>query len=71
MEVYDGMFFHKGQPWNQGNIYDFDEEDFLNRCEESIAKFNDQRENKAGLKLQEEFTYEKTTDLILKELEKL
>ena len=28
-DVYDGVFFHKGQPYNQGQIYDFNEDDLL------------------------------------------
>ena len=71
IEAYDGMFFHKGQPWNQGSIYDFNEQDFLNGCEEAIKKFNANKQNENGFKIQEEFTYEKTTDLILGELENL
>jgi len=71
IEAYDGLFFHKGQPWNQGNIYNFDEESFLNGCEDALEKFKNNKQNKEGLKLQKEFSYEKTTDLILKELEGL
>ena len=69
--AYDGMFFHEGQPFNQGNIYDFDEDAFVHSCEEAIKRVEAERVNKAGLELQEKFTYEKTTDLILKELQEL
>ena len=27
--VYDGMFFQEGAPYNQGNIYDFNEDEFI------------------------------------------
>ena len=65
------MFFHEGQPFNQGNIYDFDEDAFVHGCEEAVKRVEADRLNKAGLELQEKFTYEKTTDLILKELQEL
>jgi len=71
IECYDGMFFNKGQPWNQGNIYDFDENDFLDGCEKAITRFQNEKENKSGLELQEQFTYEKTWGLINDELKKL
>jgi hypothetical protein len=38
IEAYDGMFFHKDQPFNQGNIFDFDQNDFISACEKSIEK---------------------------------
>ena len=51
---YDGQFFHQGQPFNQGNIYDFNDEDVLAKTEEAekICK----TENTEGLKLQNDFS---------------
>jgi len=69
--VYDGMFFHQGQPYNQGNIYDFDENEFISACEQAINKAEENRLNEAGLKLQEDFTYEKTANQIINHLESL
>ena len=37
-EAYDGVFFKKGAPFNQGNIYTFDEEAFIDGCEKSGGK---------------------------------
>jgi len=71
IEAYDNMFFNKGQPWNQGNIHDFNEDVFLDACEKAIERFRDNKENEKGLELQKEFTYEKTWNLIESELEKL
>ncbi len=71
IEAYDGMFFHKGQPWNQGNIYDFNENNFLSACEDAMKKFKEKKENENGLGLKEKFTYEKMTNRILEELENL
>jgi hypothetical protein len=67
--AYDGMFFHQGQPWNQGNFYDFNEDEFIAACELAIKKVEQNKVNEAGLKLQEQFTSEKFVDSILKELE--
>jgi hypothetical protein len=63
--AYDNMFFREGQPFNQGNIFDFSVDDFLDACDVAIEKAKSNPANSAGLKLQEEFTWEKTTNLIL------
>ena len=65
------MFFHEGQPFNQGNIYDFDEDAFINACEQAIERVESDRVNKEGLLLQEEFTYEKTADAIIEQINTL
>ena len=69
--AYDGVFFKEGQSINQGNIYDFDEDSFIEGCERVIEKVKENRTNEEGLKLQEEFTYEKTTNSILEHMEKV
>jgi glycosyltransferase involved in cell wall biosynthesis len=71
IEVYDNMFFRKGDDFNQGNIYDFDEEDFIKGCEGVVERLNKNRINKEGLKLQEKFTYGKMLDSIIEELKAL
>ena len=63
-DVYDNMFFHKGQPFNQGQIYDFDEDDFINGCEEAVKRVESSRNNDEGEKLKEKFTYSKLVDSI-------
>ena len=70
-EVYDGMFFHKGQPFNQGNIYTFNEDDFINGCEEAIKRVQLNRINEEGLKLQEKFTYKNLTESVIKDIESI
>jgi hypothetical protein len=65
IEGYDGMFFNKGLPYNQGNIYDFDGDEFIAGCEKAIEKVKENRINKEGLKLQEEFTSEKLLKNVL------
>ena len=61
----DGVFFNEGAEYNQGKIYDFDEDSFINGCEEAIKRVESNKVNKEGLKLQDKFTYAKTTDKIL------
>ena len=66
-EVYDGMFFQKGSPFNQGNIFDFSDDEFIDACEQAIERVKISRVNKEGLLLQKTFTVEKTLNLILDE----
>ena len=61
----DGVFFKKGNPYNQGNIFTFDEDAFIDGCEKAIERYKDSPENTSGLKLQEDFTYSKTVDAIM------
>ena len=61
----DGVFFHKGSEYNQGKIFDFDEDSFIDCCEKAIKRVESNKLNKEGLKLQSDFTYLKTTDKIL------
>jgi hypothetical protein len=63
------MFFHKGAPFNQGNIFDFHEDDFISGCEKAIEKVSSNRLNQEGLKLQDEFNSESFTDKILSYIE--
>lgn len=69
--VYDKMFFHEGQPFNQGNIYDFDQDEFIHCCEQAIERVKNNKVNEEGLLLQEEFTYEKTADAIIEQINTL
>ena len=66
--AYDNMFFREGQPFNQGNIFDFSVDEFLDACDSAIVKAKSNPVNESGLKLQKEFTWEKTTDLILENM---
>lgn len=67
--VYDGIFFGEGQQFNQGNLYTFDDSDFINACEKALSKYRMNRVNSKGLELQKKFTWEHSTDIILKALE--
>ena len=67
-EIYDGKFFVKGSHFNQGQTFLFDEEDFIEGCEKAIERVNQNKTNEAGLKLQTEFSYKRTVDMLLEEL---
>jgi len=54
-EAYDGVFFNKGSQFNQGNIFSFNDDDFINACEEAIKRVEKNKINTEGLKLQEKF----------------
>ena len=64
-EAYDGVFFKKGGAFNQGNIYTFNEDDFIDGCEKAIERYKASPENSAGLELQDKFTYKNTVDAIM------
>lgn len=68
IEAYDRIFFHKGVPYNQGNIYDFNGDDFISGCEEAIKRVEKNKINTNGLQLQEAFSSEKMLDSIIKYL---
>ncbi len=63
--IYDGVFFKEGQPYNQGNIFNWDEEEFIHGCELAIERYKKNPVNEAGLKLQAQFTYDKTLQALL------
>lgn len=64
----DNVFFRDGEAFNQGDIYDFNEDDFIAGCKEAIKRVESSRINREGLKLQEEFTVGKFTDKVLSHL---
>lgn len=62
--VYDNMFFKEGQPFNQGNIFTFSDEDFYNGLDKVINRVLTNRVNENGLLLQKKFTVENTVENI-------
>lgn len=66
IECYDGIFFKKDRPFSQGKIYDFDEEEFSSALDSVIKRVEQNRLNSEGLKLQEEFSIDKSLDSLLK-----
>lgn len=67
----DGIFFKKGTLNNQGNIYTFSEEEYIEGCKEAIKRVESNRVNEPGLKLKSQFTYTNTCDSILEILKQL
>ena len=65
-EVYDNLFFKKGEPWNQGKIFDYKDEDFIEGCEQAIKRAKIDANNEAGETLKNKFTSESLADNILK-----
>jgi len=59
IECYDGVFFNKGMPYNQGSLFDFSPDEFIAGCETAIKKVEQNKINKEGLKLQSEYTIDK------------
>jgi hypothetical protein len=50
--VYDGIFFHQGQPYNQGSIFTYSESDLMLAFDKVLERKNKKKVNVAGLKLQ-------------------
>ena len=63
-DIYDDLFFRKGQPFNQGSMYSFDRDQVTAAMEEAVIK--SKNPNTEGQKIQTEFTYKHTVDKILK-----
>tara|TARA_R100001015_G_C4634624_1_gene201504 strand:+ start:3269 stop:4360 length:1092 start_codon:yes stop_codon:yes gene_type:complete len=64
----DGVFFAPNRPTNQGQLFDWKEDDFIDGCEEAIKRVESDPVNHEGLKLQQEFTTEKTLSIIMKDM---
>lgn len=63
-EIYDQTFFHKGQPFNQGDMNTISDESMIKAFEKAETFYG--KKNKEGVKLREEFTYSKTLNQIIK-----
>jgi hypothetical protein len=63
MPVADGVFFSKGNPFNQGEFYTWTEEQAIWAMEEAEEKVG--QINTEGTKLGDTMTYSKTVDSIL------
>jgi hypothetical protein len=62
---YDNIFFKEGLEFNQGQIFDWDEKDFLDGLNKVEQRYKENPNNIEGLKLQQQFTYSKMVDSIL------
>jgi hypothetical protein len=64
----DKAFFQKGAPFNQGTFFDWNEDVVISKME--IAESKARNINQEGRKLATEFSYERTVDSILNQIEK-
>lgn len=71
VNAHDGKFFINGSPWNQGNIFAFDDNEFIAGCEAAINRLGESEINWSGMKLRQKFTYRKMAESVIKEIEKL
>ena len=62
-DCYDDVFFKKGQSFNQGQFFDISDQEMDDAILKSVSYAK--KPNPEGLKLQKEFTYEKTVETIL------
>jgi len=62
-DCYDDIFFKKGQSFNQGQFFDISDQEMDNAILKSLSYAK--TPNPEGLKLQKQFTYEKTVETIL------
>jgi glycosyltransferase involved in cell wall biosynthesis len=62
-DCYDDIFFKKGQSFNQGQFFDISDQEMDEAILKSLSYAK--TPNPEGLKLQKQFTYEKTVETIL------
>lgn len=62
----DGIFFHPNLPYNQGNIFYWEEDNFMNALDIAYKKWQDNKINVEGFKVKDKFTRVKFVDSILK-----
>ena len=68
IDVYDDLFFKKGTDYNQGQIFNWTEDSFIDGCERAIERVRSSKINKLGRKIKEDFPISNTVDLLLKEM---
>jgi hypothetical protein len=61
----DNIFFKQGDAFNQGQIYDWNPDEFIDGCEKAIANVEKNRVNEVGLTLQTTYTKEKFADNVI------
>jgi hypothetical protein len=69
--VYDNMFFKHGAEYNQGSIFDWDENEFLEKLDIVEQRYKNNPINEKGLELQSKFSISKMVDQILEIMKSL
>ncbi len=60
----DNVFFHENSPWNTGNFFTYNDDDFSSAMEEAIKRTESNRVNTSGLTLQNR-SYKDTVNEII------
>ena len=61
----DGIHFHSNQPFNQGNIFSWSEDKWIEGMEKVYERWKKNKVNEEGVKLREKFSRKKFVDGIL------
>lgn len=61
----DGAFFKQGDMFNQGQIFDWNEEEFIEGCQKAIKRVQSNPVNLKGLELQKEYDKNKFVDSVI------
>lgn len=69
--VYDNIFFRQGQEFNQGSIFDWSEEDFIDGLDQVEKRFLVNPVNNSGVKLQQKYCYKNMVDKIVNIMENI
>ena len=64
IEAYDNTFFKKGGEFNQGEIYDFNDDEAMQAIEKAVAFAENKVVNTAGIETGQKFTYKNTVSQI-------
>ena len=68
VEAYDGVFFNEGAAFNQGQYFDWNEDEFISACEEAEKRLESNPLNTKGAELAQKFTWKKTSETILENI---
>lgn len=66
IDPWDNRFFAPGRAYNQGKYFDWDKDQFEKKLQDVYLRSTTNRVNTEGLKIKDEFTWEKTVDKIVK-----
>lgn len=69
--VYDNLFFKPGMEYNQGNIFDWSDQDFINGLDAVESRYKANPINTVGLELQTKYTYSNMINSILDMMENI
>lgn len=68
IKAVDGLFFHDGAPFLQGNWFDWDESEVIAAMEKAVEKVKNNRVNEAGKWLKQKYKWDQTFNMLLEEI---